>query len=82
MTDTSPQIINLNKVKVVGYCQRCHQPLLDCNPVWVVNADDFLCPYYNARKLAYCSNECLDKDLSFVLDKLKEARSKNPNPQE
>ena len=67
-------VINLNKVTVVGYCNRCRQPLLDCLPVRVVNGDDFLCPYYGARKLAFCSKDCLEKQLEFVLKKLKEAR--------
>jgi hypothetical protein len=80
MTDTSPQIINLNNVKVVGYCHHCQQPLLDCNPVWVATDDDFLCPYYNARKLAFCSKECLDKQLAFVLEQLRLARTQKLNP--
>ena len=82
MTKTDPQIINLNKVQVVGYCHHCQQPILDCIPVWVVNADNFLCPYYGARRLACCSKECLEKQMEFVLGKMKEARTKNPNPQE
>lgn len=67
-------VINLNKVTVVGYCHQCRQPLLDCLPVWVANGDDFLCPYYGARKLAFCSKDCMEKQLEFVLKKLKEAK--------
>ena len=69
-------VINLNKVTVVGYCMQCRQPLLDCLPVWVANGDDLLCPYYGGRKLAFCSKDCLEKQVDFVLKKLKEAREK------
>lgn len=78
MTDANPKSINLTEVKVVGYCHHCQLRLLNYLPIWVVKDDDFLCPYYNARKLAFCSKGCLDKQLAFVLEKLKEARNKNP----
>lgn len=42
----------------------------------------WMCPYYGARRLAFCSKECLEKQTEFVLEKMKEARTKNPNPQE
>ena len=69
-------VINLNKVTVVGYCMQCRQPLLDCLPGWVANGDDFLCHYYGARKLAICSRDSLEKQVDLVLKKLKEAREK------
>ena len=75
-----PQIINLHKVKVVGYCPHCGQPLLDCNHVWIANQDELLCPSYGVRKLAFCSEGCLNKQMEYVLRKMKEARTKNFNP--
>ena len=81
-TNTNPQIINLNKATVVGYCHHCQMSILDCDSAWVANQDEILCPYYGARRLVFCSKECLEKQTEFVLEKMKEARTKNPNPQE
>ena len=76
MTKTDPQIINLNKVQVVGYCHHCQQPILDCIPVWVVNADNFLCPYYGARRLVFCTKDCLERTTESVLTQIKRNRSR------
>lgn len=45
----------------------CLQPLLDCDPSWIANHDEILCLYYGVRKLAFCSKECLEKHIEFVL---------------
>ena len=55
----------------IGYCNCCKTPLLNDFEHWTANLDDILCPYYGKPKLAYCSNECLKKDVKFVMEQLK-----------
>ena len=61
---------------IVGYCHRCRLPIHEHDQVWVANDDDFLCPYYKARKLVFCSNDCLERTTEFVLAQIKTTRTK------
>lgn len=69
-----PTLISLT-APVVGYCHRCRLPIHAHDQVWVATDDDFLCPYYNTRKLVFCSQDCLDKQLEFVLAQIKRNRT-------
>lgn len=57
---------------IIGWCNYCHQRLLSDLPYPTANLDDILCPYYGKQKLVYCSDECLEKDVKFVLEQLKQ----------
>lgn len=56
---------------IIGYCHYCKMRLLNDLPHRTANLDDILCPYYGQPKLAYCSDECVEKDVKFVLKQLK-----------
>lgn len=70
-----PTFISLTS-PIVGYCHRCRLPIHEHDQVCVATDDDLLCPYYNARKLVFCSQDCLEKQMEFVLEQLRTARQK------
>ncbi len=59
----------------IGYCNCCNKPLMNDFEYLTANLDDILFPYYGKQKLAYCSNECFEKDVKFVLKQLKQKRN-------
>ena len=59
----------------IGYCNYCKTALLNSLPYHTANLDDILCPYYGKTKLAYCSDECIEKDVKFVLEQLNQKRN-------
>ena len=52
---------------VVAYCQRCHLPIHEHDSSWRVADDDILCPHFNARRLVFCSKDCLERTTESVL---------------
>ncbi len=70
-----PCTISYITTPIVGYCHRCHQRIYQHDQVWVATDDDFLCPYYKARKLVFCSKDCLERTMESVLAQIKRNRT-------